>query len=228
MIEKIFNKFKNNEADYYQARNWIIKNIDNGISIENILILYATQQNFYREAGKKIEETEKSDNVKRNQTENTEVKSEEMTDLENSLVEIGLHPRMAANYVKLCHTNGIVDNVKGETLCKLIKAYTYTNKKGKLIVGISPKDVENIFELALASQLSTQNGIFRAKLIDDIVGLKSLGVDDVKLAINISSIINMDEIELKSRINTKVREDALKRFLKLSPEILSTLFSAIY
>lgn len=222
-IEKIFNKFKNNEADYYQARNWIIKNIDNGISLENILILYATQQNFYREAGKKIEETEKSDNVKRNQTENTEVKSEEMTELENSLVEIGLHPRMAANYVKLCHTNGIVDNVKGKTLCKLIKAYTYTNEKGKLIVGISPKDVENIFELALASQLSTQNGIFRAKLIDDIVGLKSLGVDDVKLAINISSIINMDEIELKSRINTKVREDVLKRFLKLSPEILSTL-----
>jgi len=221
-IVKLFNKFKNNKAAYSQAKNWITKNRIS-FCIDDILALYPTQQRFYSEAAKLSEESQKVEPIRRAQVQSTTVKSVETTELESRLVEIGLHPRMAENYVKLCHINGIVDKAKADSIYKLIKAYTFINEKGKLIVGISPKDVENIFDLALANQMSTQNGSFRADLIDDIIKLKASGVEDIKLAINISAILNMDKIELKSRINTKVRQDVVNRFEALPKEVLEEL-----
>ncbi|MBQ7125488.1 hypothetical protein IJO12_00205, partial [bacterium] len=62
-----------------------------------------------------------------------------------------------------------------------------------------PKDVENIFNLATAGNLSANNGEFRTKFIDDIVKLKSCGVDDIKFAMNLSAMINMSDADLNKK-----------------------------
>ena len=133
-----------------------------------------------------------------------------------------MHPKMAEKYSPFVHTNGIVNTNKANSLYKLLEAFK-SEKKGKVTFNISPKDVENIFNLATAGNLSANNGEFRTKFIDDIVKLKSCGVDDIKFAMNLSAIINMSDAELKTRLNGNVRNDVITRFEALSDDIKSEL-----
>lgn len=189
---------------------WITDNLTNGLPLEVILDLSRTQKKLFAEAEKT--KSEKPKTAEPPVVE--EAKPEQIQQAEAQLVSLGVHPKMAPNYVKMCQDKGIVDKVKLDAVCALAS------------VGVPVKEIKNIFNIAVGSPLSNANGIFRPDIIKDIVIMKQNGVEDIKLATNISAVKNMSEIELKSRINTKVREDLVNRLKELPDEVKRNLTSA--
>jgi len=196
-----------------EMENWFIKNIENDLDIETIFKLSRTQKQLYNEAKNVQNTTHKQVGVKSNPKPPAvqEAKPEDIVKAEEALVSVGVHPKMAPNYVKMCQENGIVDKVKLEAVCALAQ------------VGVPVKEIKNIFNLAVGNSLSNADGIFRPDIIKDIVTLKQNGVEDIKLAANIAAVRNMAPLELKGRINTKIRQDLINRINALDPEIKQKL-----
>lgn len=211
------NKIKSLLSDE-KTKNWLIKNIENDLDIDLILKLEKTQASLYREAeqaeikAKKAEE--KAIQQAEKQPEIIEAKSEDIEKAEKILVELGVHPKMAPNYIKLCQENGIVDYDKLNAVCALASA------------NVPFKEFKNIFNIAIGSPLSNMNGQFRIDLIKDIVKIINAGVDDVKLATNLAATINMSDIELHSRLNPNIRTDMTTRLDALDNEVKEKLINS--
>ena len=198
-----------------ELRNWLNTNLDNGLDLKSINELSKTQLKLNSEKEANINKKE-SKEAKVVKTEIESAKSEDIVNAESQLVALGVHPKMAPNYVKMAQENGIVDKTKLEAVCALAQ------------VGVPVKEIKNIFNIATGSPLSNMNGIFRPDIIKDIVVLKQSGIDDIKLATNLSAVKNMSEVELKSRINGKVREDLISRIDNLPIEIKNNLIANNY
>lgn len=211
------NKIKSLLSDE-KTKNWLIKNIENDLDVDLILKLEKTQAALYREAeqaeikAKKAEE--KAIQQAEKQPEIIEAKSEDIEKAEKILVELGVHPKMAPNYIKLCQENGIVDYDKLNAVCALASA------------NVPFKEFKNIFNIAIGSPLSNMNGQFRIELIKDIVKIIDAGVDDVKLATNLAATINMSDIELHSRLNPNIRTDMVNRLDSLDNEVKTQLINS--
>ncbi len=194
-----------------QMQKWVEKNLNENVSLETIVSLSRTQKKLYNEANTRKPKIEQSDKPKVVKPE--AAKPEEIVQAEEMLVSLGVHPKMAPNYVKMCHENGIVDKLRLDAVCALAQA------------GVPVKEIKNIFALAVGSPLSNANGVFRPDIIRDIVRFKNAGIDDIKLAANMAAVKNMPDVELKSRLNSKTREDFAKRINELPPEIRERLIT---
>ena len=198
LCEKLINNPK--------LKTWYLNNYQNRIEPDTIKELIKTQEKIYNEGSsthvkatkEKIEKPE-------------EIKSNDVQKAEEILVNAGVHPKMAANFVKKCQENGVINPTKFQAIHKLATAE------------VSVKDIDNIFKIAVASPLSERNGEFRSEIIDDIVTLKQNGIEDTKLATNIAAVLTMSDAELKARINTKVREDLISRIDNLPEETKTKL-----
>ena len=212
-----YDDFKN-IYERLELRNWLNTNLDNGLDLKSINELSKTQLklNSEKETNINKKESKEAKETKVVKTEIEAAKPDDIMQAENQLVTLGVHPKMAPNYVKMCQENGIVDKTKLEAVCALAQ------------VGVPVKEIKNVFNIATGSPLSNMNGIFRPDIIKDIVVLKQSGIDDIKLATNLSAVKNMSDIELKSRINGKVREDLISRIDNLPIEIKNNLIANNY
>lgn len=222
-VVALVNHFEQDVESYYELKPWLVEN--RLLGADNLVSLSKTQQRFDREIKKAEVKAQKAEAKKKSALEPEIPRTASMEEVDSRLTSLGLHPKMAANYTKLCHTNGIVDARKADAIVELVKAFISTNDKGKLVVGISPKEIEAIFDFAVGHQLSTKNGEFRDKLAFDVARLKECGITDIKLAMNISAVINMGEIELKARLNSNIRKDIAERVKSLPEEIKANLKS---
>lgn len=197
-----------------QLREWTIKNLANEQEIEALHGLSRTQKKLYSEAEIANLKKETAAPVSKPKPKAIEeAKPAEIAKAEETLVNLGVHPKMAPNFVKMCQQNGIVDKVKLDAVCALAQS------------GIQVNEIKNIFNLATGNALSTMNGEFRPDMIKDIVTYKQSGIDDVKFAANLAAAKNMSLVELKGRINTKVREDMVNRINNLPDDIKEKLKS---
>ena len=191
-------------------KNWMVENLKNGLSVENIYDLSRTQKMLINEQKNIKAAQDKTSKVKKQQKVEVE-KSNDILEAENQLAKHGVHPKLAAQYVKMCVENGFINPVKYEAITKLASA------------GVGIKELKNIFNLAVGNNLSSANGEFRMQIIDDIVTFKQNGVLDDKLAANMSAVKNMTSAELKARLNTKVREQIKARIDGLDTEVKERL-----
>ncbi len=219
-IENYLNKDKNNADNLNKMLStpemvrWLVRNLENGLDIDIIYKLSRTQKQLYNE-GKQNTKTKPAEAPGApKQPVVQEAKPEQIQQAEAQLVSLGVHPKMAPNYVKMCQENGIVDKVKLDAVCALAQ------------VGVPVKEIKNIFNLAVGNALSNADGVFRPDIIKDIVTLKQNGIEDIKLAANIAAVRNMAPLELKGRINTKIRQDLINRINNLEPQIKQKLKSA--
>lgn len=197
---KLIEKILDNPVD----QKWLIHNLDNGVDTKTTLdALYPTQEKLYSEANHAKQKNKTTSEVK---VKTKDIKNADIIRAEEVLIELGVHPKMAPNYIKLCQQNGIVDQLKLEAICQLVKAE------------VPLKEFKNIFAIATGNAISNMNGIFRIDLVKDIAKLKQFGVGDIKLATNISATKNMTDIELHARINTNIREDMARRIDELPLE----------
>ena len=221
-----------------RMREWLNKNLNNRISIDNVVHLAKTQQKLYKEADLKDEAKaleSKKEAARQAQVEaaaaEVRVDVNALEQITKSLVDIGVPEGMAKNaYAKLCaDSNGNVDAVKLDAVKALIKAFGIerVEKKGKLriSVNISPKDIADIFKLATGDKISLQNGVFRPNVIKDIIALKECGTDDIKFAMNLAAIKNMDLVEMKARFKGETRQDIAKRIDGIEINIKTALES---
>ena len=216
-IKILVKEFKSKPNDFYKLADWLNENPY--LSGNEIILLYKTQLEFYRQAEKANAEKILVEEKALNKTKPSIdlIKSDEMLKFENDLVKLGLNSKYAEKFVELAHINGIIDKNKSESITKLLETFK-SEKKGKIVFDITPKDIEKIFNLATST-----SGEFRIKFISDIIKLKSHGVDDIKFALNLSAMINMSDIELKTRLNGNVRNDVITRFKELPDEVRSNL-----
>ena len=218
-----------------KLRDWMFKNLDNGLEMDSIVNLARTQKKLFNEVQsakkeKQIPKQVQNDNsVEEAQgAQVQEAESEEVQQVIDSLVELGINANMAEKaYVKLCmDKQGFVDKIRLEAVLALVKTFgieRWVNDKGNLRVNpyIKPKDITEIFNLAVGSPLSNANGQFRPDVIKDIIILRQAGITDVRLATNLAAIKNMNLIEMKDRFNTKVRNEIAERVKEL-PEGIKT------
>ena len=148
------------------------------------------------------------------------------------MVELGIPQGMAEHtYAPLClDASGNVDGEKFNAVLSLVKAYGVektTNDKGKvkIKVNISPKDISDIFAIAIGNALSSRNGEFRPEIIADIVTLKNAGVEDLKLASSMAAFRNMGAPELHSRFNKAYRDDIAKQLDALPEDLIEKITS---
>jgi len=201
-----------------KMKNWLVKNIEAGLPISTILVFYNTQAKLNREAEKLEIKAQKAEEKAicqaEKQNEVVVAKSEDIEKAERILVNLGVHPKMAPNYIKLCQENGIVDYIKLNAVCALAKA------------NVPFKEFKNIFNIAVGNPLSDMNGQFRIDIIDDIAKLLDAGVNDVKLATNLSATVNMSDVELHSRLNPNIRTDMANRLDALDDNVKEKLVEA--
>lgn len=197
-----------------ELKEWTLKNLSNEQEIEALHGLSRTQKKLYSEAEIANIKKETAAPVSKPKPKAIEeAKPAEIAKAEETLVNLGVHPKMAPNFVKMCQQNGIVDKVKLDAVCALAQS------------GVQVNEIKNIFNLATGNALSSLNGQFRPDMIKDIVTYKQSGIDDVKFAANLAAAKNMSLIELKGRINTKVREDMVNRINNLPDDIKENLKS---
>lgn len=223
-----------------EIKKWAEENINNNIDVETVIHLGRTQKNLYLEA-RQIQKAQdaqaKKEAARTVQQQN--VKEEVFADVDavetitKALAELNVPEGMAKNaYAKLCvDSSGNVDKIKLDAAKSLIKAYgfyTRVNKKGQTAINpnLTPKDITEIFKLATGDKMSTQNGMFRPHIIKDIITLKECGIDDIRFAMNLASIKNMDLIEMKARFKGETRQDIAHRIDALvSNKVKETLNS---
>lgn len=211
-------KNKNNSDNFKsliatpELKEWTLKNLSNEQEIEILPGLSRTQKKLYSEAEiANIKKETPAPVSKPKPKAIEEAKPAEIAKAEETLVNLGVHPKMAPNFVKMCQQNGIVDKVKLDAVCALAQS------------GVQVNEIKNIFNLATGNALSSMNGQFRPDMIKDIVTYKQSGIDDVKFAANLAAAKNMSIIELKGRINTKIREDMVNRINNLPNDIKEKL-----
>ena len=201
-----------------KMRNWMIQNIELGLDMSTIMHLEKTQTKLNRESEqaeiKAQKAEEKAVRQAEKQNEVIAAKSDDIERAEKILVDMGIHPKMAPNYIKLCQENGIVDSLKLSAVCELAR------------VNVPFKEFKNIFNIAVGSPLSNMNGQFRIDLIKDIVKLVESGVNDIKLATNLAATINMTDIELHSRLNPNIRTDMANRLDALDNDVKTQLINS--
>ena len=190
-----------------KTKAWAMQNIASLQDVELVSNLSRTQKTLYREA----ESKEKADKPIVKKQEIIEAKSDDIQRAELALVEVGVHQKMAPNYVKMCQENGIVDKTKLDAVVALAQ------------VEVPVKEIKNIFALATGSPLSNQNGEFRPDIIRDIVLLKQAGIEDVKLCANLSAVKNMPIILIIINQINCINEDIANRAKELPQDIKEKL-----
>lgn len=192
--------------------NWAKTNIMNGISPDTVLALAKTQQKFNRDSiAEEQKDSAKIDKAQKDSKPILDVESEDIDNAQQVLVDMGVHPKMAPNYIKMCQKNGVVDRLKLEAVCQLAK------------VGVPFKEFKNIFNIAVGSPLSNANGQFRLDIVKYVALLKKCGVDDIKLATNLAATLNMSDIELHSRLNLNIRNDMVQRLEALPNNVITNI-----
>ena len=216
-----------------EMSRWLNENLNNasdlqgnfykGYDMETIVNLARTQKKLFNEAqftkkDNKVQRSEAQETAEAQGAEVQEAKSEEVQQVIDALVELGMNANMAEKaYVKLCMDDkGFVDKIRLEAVLALVKTFGIertVNDKGKTRVtpNVSPKDIEYVFDFAVGSALSNANGQFRPDIIRDILTLRQAGVTDVRLATDLAAIKNMNLVEMKDRFNTLKRNDINQR-----------------
>ena len=214
-----------------ELRGWFYTNLKNGISYDSAVNLARTQKTLFAEAKRhdaiaQIQARKEAARALQQQnaakTSEVSVSPEALVTITETLGKLDVPENMASKaYAKFCiDSNGNVDRVKLNALSALIKAYGVErsiNQKGKekISVNISPKDIADIFKLAIGDSFSNANGVFREQMINDIIALKQAGIDDIKFAMKLSAIKNMGEMEMKARLDGNLRKELADKISKI-------------